>query len=300
MPYTYRMSHIGTCPRALSAERLGMKAESIPKWLESSANEGKWHEERIIEELQADDIAVTGRQMEVILHVDDNIHLLGHIDGIVNNHDDTKNLLEIKSMSQYEFDRWMRGGWQEFPQYATQLTCYMEALGIYRALYIVKNRNNGTIDTQTIIGTPEPMESIIEELKEIEQCVAKGKLFPGNFDPMNTNCKRCVYKEHCVEIPIANEQDIPRLKQAVDDYRSGKLLEQESKTLLDSAKSVFTEHTKAIIKDKWTFEHMVFAMTHVNRIDYDKKLLEEYLTPEQLEPCKKFVSYDFLKITDKG
>jgi CRISPR/Cas system-associated exonuclease Cas4 (RecB family) len=303
MPYTYRMSHVGTCPRALSAERLGLKSEALPAWLESSANEGKKHEEWIIEELQADDIAVTGRQMELVYRITDNIGLLGHIDGIVNNHSDTKQLLEIKTMSQYEFDRWMRGGWSEFPQYATQLTCYMEALGIYKALYVVKNRNNGFIDKKEIVGTPEPMEAIVAELIEVEKCVAEGKLFPAEYDPVNTNCKRCRYKQHCLEIVNVSEQEMPALSLAVINWRKGKLLEIEAKEFVDGAEEVFEQHSIAINKMKWKFENLVISLSENKAKPYYKKeILESTLTTEQLEPALMFTKVwkkYALRITDQ-
>ena len=43
----YRMSSAGYCPRRLGAIRLGMEATPVPNWVQQSAEEGNWHEERI-------------------------------------------------------------------------------------------------------------------------------------------------------------------------------------------------------------------------------------------------------------
>ena len=138
----YRMSEAGKCPRALSAMRLGYEAEPKPEWLERTANEGNWHEQRIIEELRADDIAVVRQQEEVKLDYP-LFTLIGHIEGTIYDHKDTEDLFEVKSMSQFEFDRWMRDYFRAFPHYADQLALYMEGSNLHQCLYIVKNRNNG-------------------------------------------------------------------------------------------------------------------------------------------------------------
>ena len=77
-------------------------------------------------------------------------------------------VLEIKSKSQSEFDRWMRERWKGFNDAASQLTVYMtlkalenirlddftnddfDNLGMgLESLYVVKNRNTGFCDKFT-------------------------------------------------------------------------------------------------------------------------------------------------------
>ena len=45
----YRMSSAGYCPRRLSAARLEHEPAEAPAWLERAAEEGRWHEQRIVD-----------------------------------------------------------------------------------------------------------------------------------------------------------------------------------------------------------------------------------------------------------
>ncbi len=278
---TYRMSHVGTCPRALSAERLGLTKEAQPEYLETAANEGKRHEDWIVEDLNSQGLLVGNRQLEIKLKLTDNIELLGHIDGMLSDN----RLLEVKTMSQYEFDRWMRGRFDEFPTYAVQLSCYMTALRLNKALYIVKNRSSGYIDRQEIHGTPIDMTELVQDLEEVERAVSQGKLVDRQYDPTTTKCKRCVYKAHCLQMQHVEEKDLPRLMEAVKSYREGTRLEKQGKVLVDSAKETFLEHILAINKDKWLFEHLSMTLISKFGYHYDKAMLKQYLTEEQLEQC---------------
>jgi len=106
---TFRMSSAGKCPRALSAQLLGVEGEAIPDFVMRAAEEGNWHEARIIEKLKEQD-NIFDQQLEVVLEYP-SFNLIGHIDGKVQDYDLQRGvkLLEIKTMSQYEFDRWMKG-----------------------------------------------------------------------------------------------------------------------------------------------------------------------------------------------
>lgn len=270
----YRMSSAGECPRALSAQRLNYESEPKPAWLETAANEGRKHEEWIKEELRADDIAVYTEQGEVKLEYPTFI-LLGHIDGIVNNHGNEQ-LLEIKSMSQYEFDRWMQGKWNEFPEYADQITCYMEATKLSECLYIVKNRSSGYIDRQIITKKPSELWTITTKLAAVEQCVANKELAPADCNMTTTQCKRCLYKKYC--IPTKEEftiQEEKVLLKAAEDWRRGKELSSEGKELTDNAKKIFEEHTIAAGLQKWSFDDLVISNVTVKEHEVPARLQKE-------------------------
>lgn len=296
MPVIYRMSHVGACPRALSAERLNLIGEQQPDWLQTTADEGKLHEEWTVEKLKSEHIFVGHRQKEIKLTVSDNIELVGHIDGLILKSNDNyeaidfvettiDKLLEIKSMSQFEFDRWYRGQFDEFPQYKAQLTCYMTALNLTKALYIVKNRNNGYIDRREITSTPMDINNIFKKLIEVEEYVSQGKLYPADYDSTNVNCRRCVYKHYCIEPVHVTEQELPVLLAAVANWRKGTALVKEGESLQAEAKDTFMQHTLATNKDKWTFEHLAFNLIQANGFKYDKEMLKEYLTEDEYDKC---------------
>jgi hypothetical protein len=273
MKSIYRMSSAGYCPRALSAEHLGYKPEPKPPWLETSAIEGKWHEERAVKELESESYAVFDRQQEVRLDYLSFI-LLGHIDGKVK-HDSKTMLLEIKSMSQYEFDRWMKGKFNEFPEYADQITCYMTALDISECLYWVKNRSSGYVDRQ-IITAPADINSIAEVLDAVEQSVQRKQLVHIECDMFTLECKRCSYKYLCVKTKEdMSLQDEKVLSKAAENWRKGKQLSSEGKELIDSAKEIFEEHTIASGLPQWNFDNLVITNVTVKEHEVPARIQKE-------------------------
>ncbi len=121
----YSMSSAGSCIRKLSAERLDKEVSPDSTALMQAAEEGYWHEKRIKDELRSERYLVTeagvcpvckaerGIEREGI-HVDieimAGIWLMGHLDGSVIPPESKECagqhlVLEVKSMSQYQFDR---------------------------------------------------------------------------------------------------------------------------------------------------------------------------------------------------
>jgi len=285
-----RMSSAGTCPRALSAELLGYSSEPAPDWLDRAANEGKWHEERIVQELEAKQLKngryvipiIYARQAEVKLEHDTFV-LLGHIDGKYCEREQGSGdytasaLLEIKSMSQYEFDRWMRDKFSGFPEYADQITCYMEATGLRECLYLVKNRSSGYTDRQTLIKQPAILSEITDRIASIVQSVQNGELYPVECDFSTIRCKRCFYKQFC--IPTKEEmtvQDEKVLLKAAEDWRKGDKLLNEGKVLIADSKKIFEEHTIAAGLKKWSFANLAINNITVKEHEVPARIQKEY------------------------
>jgi len=292
----YRMSSAGKCPRALSAEHLGYEPAPAKPWLEQAAEEGRWHEQRIVDELRADGYRVFDQQLEVKIEYPDFI-LLGHIDGKVAD-DSGVRLLEIKSMSQFEFNRWMRGRFDAFPGYADQLTCYMSATGIDEALYVVKNRNTGYIDRMTIKGIVSDPKAIVTKLAEVEYHVAQGNLAPAEFDPQSIQCQRCNYQHLCVTKPEPTEVDIAQLDKAVDQWRRGKQMADEGKVLMENADLTLGNYAARLDTKRFIHNDLVVQLIHTRRESYSKKKLLETFTAEQLAPALEVREYDQLRHYD--
>ena len=303
----YRMSSAGKCPRALSAERQGYEPEPAPKWLEQAANEGNWHEMRIKTELREGGNLVIDEQLEVRLEYPDFI-LLGHIDGKAADTLTATKLLEVKSMSQFEFDRWMKGRFEKFPEYADQLTCYMEATGLGEALYIVKNRSSGYVDRQVLVQQPSDMRAIEGKFAAIEDWLgrnvkagAREGVYPAEFDPNSLECCRCNFKYLCIvskeEMTRATEAE---LTEAARQIREGKRLAAEAEGLLSEGKRIFMEHTVATGIDKWQFNDLVIILVKVKeKLDYPKSKLLEVFTEEQLKPASVIkLPYEYVRIDD--
>lgn len=191
----FRMSSAGQCPRSLSAEYLGYKPEAKPDWLETAADEGRWHEERLVQEINTGNIVIKDRQLAVKIE-QPNFMLLGHIDGKIDTISNIgfvphTRLLEIKSMSQYEFDRWMKDKWTGFPEYADQIACYMQATGLSETAYYVKNRSSGYVDKDIIrlediacddCDFGQRLIVIFDKLETVAAHIVKKELMPAVCD----------------------------------------------------------------------------------------------------------------------
>jgi len=297
----FRMSESGKCARALSAKYLSYEPTPAPKWLETSANEGKWHEDRIIALLEEQGLILIARQEELILDFP-SFNLIGHIDGKVieaNLPVELVRLLEIKSMSQFEFDRWMRGDFKEFPQYASQITCYMEATGLDECLYIVKNRNSGFEDRRVLTEKPMHMTEVIAHLTDVTNHILGNQLVPGDFDPQSLECQRCEYKHLCIPEPKElTPIEEAGLSAAAADWRRGRQLISEGEELVNKAREVFEAHTRATNVLKWQHSGLAIQLIHTKRESYEKKELLKLFTLEQLEPALKITEYDQLRIND--
>jgi len=295
------MSSAGKCPRALSAQLLGVEGEAIPDFVMRAAEEGNWHEARIIEKLKEQD-NIFDQQLEVVLEYP-SFNLIGHIDGKVQDYDLQRGvkLLEIKTMSQYEFDRWMKGRFEAFPNYATQITCYMEATGLDECLYIVKNRSSGYEDRQVLTKKPLQMEKIVNDLAFTVNYVKDEELAPADFAPQSIECRRCEYKKLCLPEP----KELTPLEQAELEavcilWRKAKQEMEVAQGRMDEAKTTFRQHTEATGIDKWSFNNLAIQLVHYKEsVTYPKKKLLEVFTEEQLKPASQVKeAYDQLRITD--
>jgi len=292
----YRMSSAGKCPRALSAKRLGYEPVPAKPWLEQAANEGKWHELRIIDELMSSGYGVFDRQLEVKIEYPEFV-LLGHIDGKVVSNGNIR-LLEIKSMGQFEFDRWMRWKFDAFPEYAVQLACYLAATKLNESLYIVKNRNTGYTARMDILGTVADLEEVVAKLTKVEHYVLHGSLAPAEFDPQLIQCQRCNYQHLCVTKPEPSDIDIIELDKAVGQWRRGKQMVDEGRILMENADLTLGSYASRLDTKRFIHNELVVQLVHTKRESYSRKKLLEIFTAEQLAPALEVREYDQLRHYD--
>ena len=293
---TFRMSSIGKCPRALSAELLGYEAQPMPAFVMQAAEEGNWHESRIKQELSKGSevtigIEVYDEQQEIILEYPSFI-LKGHIDGKVRNFPTSFNknapeekLLEIKTMSQFEFDRWMKGRFTVFPNYADQATVYMEATGLSECLYIVKNRSSGYEDRQVLTEQPSFMTEIIGKLTDVTNHVMGNELVPREPDINSIECRRCNFKDLCIPEPDKlTVLEAQVLLDITNNWRTGKSLVKQGQSIIDETKKALEEHTRATGINKWGFNKLAMQLIQVKEgeVSYTRKA-SEYLKITDLD-----------------
>jgi hypothetical protein len=303
-----RMSESGHCVRALTAQYSGKYEDvkrPIPTWLEEAANEGKMHEIWIKAQMR-DNFDVFDEQLELKIE-QDNFILLGHIDGkCVNLETNTPiELLEIKSMSEYEFQRWMHGKFEAFPQYASQLACYVTATGLNDVRYIVKNRSSGYKDINILndnFPVAENYDKILRKCEAIYQHLQDNTLPEVEYNGTSLECKRCFYDKLC--IPPAEDLvflDDGQLRSATIKYREAVTKMEEWKQIIDEQKKIFRNQLEKARIKKFTSNWLAVQLIEVKpRIDYPKKNLLSVFTEEELRGCESVKEgYSFLRIDDK-
>jgi len=296
----FRMSHAGTCPRKISLEYTGHEFLP-PDFLMTAAAEGHLHEKAVKELLRTEKNIITDEQMEIKLEYD-NYSFLGHIDGVIKLCDNgvfsEPKLLEIKSMSQGEYNRWIKGNFSEFPQYAIQLSLYMTALNMREAFYVVKNRNTGQVDKRFIPKPLMDLTPVIDKFNAIERAVSEGHTIEADFNPDSLECRRCQAKFFCIKADakdvsvIINETEC---KTALNDFRLGQKCLDEGERLINSAKATFK---KNLNNGRLNFGPITAAEIKVKRQSYDNKELEKIFGKESLIPALKVTEYTQFRVWD--
>ena len=296
-----RMSGAGKCKRALSAELLGMKPAAAPAFLKRAGKEGKLHEWAVKKQLQEEeDMIVYDEQLEVVIKRDQYI-LTGHIDGkVLDVGGKIPKLLEIKSMSEGEFYRWLRGRWEGFETYAAQVSLYMKGLSLDECLYYVKNRNTGDVD-RAIIASPRDAELILAQIDVAVHWVLNSKtLITAEFDPSSIDCKRCFYRDQicALETKIPDEVTKKDLDDHAELWRAGKIKADEGELQMEIAKTRFKEILQILETDKITHNHLSIITVHRHNESWNSKFLKEILTPEQLDAVLKTSDSEYVRCLD--
>ncbi len=263
----YRISAAGYCPRRLGAIHLGYPVTAPSYSLMAAAEEGRWHEDRIRNELIAEGLVIEhegecqlqGCEGKEGVHVEgflgNNVMLIGHMDGLIL--DDTSSrylpsgkraVLEVKSMSEYEFARWRKERWAGFPAYADQLTCYMHLEECDKALYVVKNRNNGLKDIFVQDGTPSNYQVIRERIETVAADVQKNRLLDAEYNYDSIECRRCEFKSLCL-IEGTVKLDEEKAVFYSHQWRYAKQMEQDAQNMKEEAEHYLKGHVLANSND---------------------------------------------------
>jgi hypothetical protein len=304
------MSEIGHCATKIIAERLGKLKHPESPMLEASATEGNWHEERLVQELEAGTISIPrlgkvkvkvhDRQQEQKIE-SDNWILLGHIDGrgtIETNLLPIEVGLEFKSMAQYSFDRWLKGKFLEFPEYKIQLTCYKSTTKV-PFIYIVKNRNYGYVDVSFI----EQLSTTIDEVKEkvaiIDSHVREKTLYHSKeFSEDDIECSRCRFSYCLPDIMSVDPEAEDTINKAIISHFEALKAEKLAKLKKADADFILMNHCVNNNLKTYRIEGTTITRVQFKRKDYDGAKLRELIPEALLTQTEKYSDVDFVKVTN--
>jgi hypothetical protein len=160
-------------------------------------------------------------------------------------------LLEVKTFSFLEHQRWIAEGWGNyFKSYAVQHTCYRNALNEQLSFLATKDRSGGTRNLYVIGKDPVSMASIKEQLKQVAEHATLGDLVPTPFNPESLECRRCQFRstECLVRLPQVDDNDVVV---AAQDYLDGKEQEAMGKLLKEQSRDTLIAYAKRKQLNRW-------------------------------------------------
>ena len=175
--WIFRASAVGSSIRELAAAMLGYEPLPAPDYLMAAAAAGNAYELVVKAMLRDQGHRISGEQSQIEIPVGDDAVIRGHLDSWhIVDEDNTDRILEIKSMSESVFARWVRSGFDSFPEYAAQVTCYMEGAGGRPAVYATINRDTNQLLTRILDEPPVPFTEVADRVLRAVQAADEGVL----------------------------------------------------------------------------------------------------------------------------
>jgi len=283
------MSSVGKCARTLSAEKLGLldRDGTTPEYLRLAAREGERHERYIREDLPEhgySSLKAGGKLCTVCnrtgVHVEipattplgHQVLLIGHLDDYCMDLSGTVVYIgEYKALGRFMCDI-LRDGIEDHRTYATQISLYHIAhqntstsptlLGSYDlpfpVLYTIKNRDTGRMRIWTYPLPILSLESVLNRLDMVEECIAQNELAPCDADKDSTDKYSCT---GLCDTGIDEAIPIPTtLTEHVGHFRTAKILEEKAKDLISEARGVFTAYMSASGRKRVKVDDMTISM----------------------------------------
>lgn len=311
--WVYRASALGMCVRALVGIARDGYDEALSKdrkdLLERSADEGNLHEEGVREKLFREGYQIISTQDIAEIEVMPGVIIRGHTDGVLAPPDGGGNqLLEVKSMSNKVFDRWIKNGFEGFGKYAYQISAYMQANPDLDVLYYAKRREDGFPNTQIIKAGEPPIswKDIRKKVLTVESHRRKRASFP-DCDLGKQDQWWCplwyLHDETEPDIEEMTDEDqavladiIPERMRLKDIEDAGKEAEKERKALDKEILNLMGKTDKTIVK----IDEDSYQITQVNSggTNWDHTKLQSDLGEEALRYQSSY-RYKYPKITKK-
>lgn len=310
--WIYRASGSGACLKYLVAIALGYEDQRGKKWddlLDRSAREGNFHEETIIKTLKEAGIEVERQQEEVMIQIIPGVFIRGHIEGLVVL--EPRELLEIKSMSTKQFAKWTNRGFEAFPNYAAQITGYMQAFPELDVRYIIKRREDGH-HTEFTIPAGEPpanWKAIRKKIILAEKYRKKGELPPCDTD-LQWGCP--VWYLHDEddpdqEVEELSEEETELLAELVENYRELKEIEERGKKAEEERKKLNPKILNMLGKGtdqrkfKWKGKDYQVTRRKGGGARLDKAKIKEIIGDDRMEEVETKYRYEYpiIKETQK-
>jgi hypothetical protein len=273
--WVYRASSIGGCTRSLVAARLGIPSAPPPERLQATFEEGHRQEGLIESYLESRGMPVMESQKTVRFRVDDDVLIVGHVDGFVNFPGHGKCVMEGKGLGKNYLQQYDEGGFEAMGvvgrKYKWQAAIYMHATGL-PMVYVVRSKITGESRVTVMTVPPVSEEEIYFKLGQIE-AFAKRDEFP----PCDAGCSAWTSFYWDIHDPDEDVVEAPELEPMLDTYLKLKeALEADQEVL----KQLGDELKKSIGKGKTAAGPYTATVSHRTQRRPDVKKLKAALGEE--------------------
>lgn len=295
----FRASAAGKCSRALWASLAEITPSSVSERLETIFAEGHLHEEAMKNYLDERGTPVKEAQGDVELWiVPGKVVVVGHVDGFVDV--GGKRVWENKALARSSFDKWVKHRFDEYEDYAWQISVYMLATEC-GALYTVKRRDDGLVDEFLIDDPPIPFEQIRKKLLNVYAAFLRADM--PKCDPERWGCPYWhLHDEHDGPVvgdePIALEGPQEKLDEMAAIWM---VLTKTEKEIQDRKKKLKAEMDE-LRQGQRKFEtvHHSFDVSERTRETIDKTKLTVDMGREWVEGYTKTTTYDVWTIKERN
>lgn len=283
--WVYRASSSWQCVRALVAAGLEYEESRHPKvesMLFRAAEEGNVHEEVERNKLIARGFSFTDTQPLIEIPIIKNqVIVRGHLDGVMESPDGVRMLWEAKSMSRKVFEEWDRWGFEKFPQYAAQITCYMKAYPGLPVLYTVKRRDDGLVDEFEIDTPPMDFLDIKKRILNAET-YRRQSVLPGcDLTPKYACPFEYLHEEEILDFDNLDEETINDLAVLAEQHamlgdvvKAGEAAKEERKGLGGELLEKLGPH-KTVDTGDWKVSKVEYDRDYVDWTGVQKEASDE-------------------------
>lgn len=183
----FHPSSVGYCARKIAADMIGTypKEEIEDRILRVFENGHSTHE-RIQNWLEEMGIMVEAERKLV----DDELNIRGNCDGVIELGDEGEFIIEIKTISSKGF-RYLK---EPKDKHYAQLQLYMYLSGVHQGILFYECKDDQRIREFKVEYNEEFAMDLVEKIKFINECVAKGELPPKQYAKTSFDCRYCDYR----------------------------------------------------------------------------------------------------------
>jgi len=238
VPTEYRVTDVAKCLRALYYLFKGIRPARPTGRALYVFDDGHMHHESVKKMLRRAGFVIQDEEKEFF---NEERNLKGKIDGVIL-HDGKKYLLEIKSVSHFEFARL---GWIDEKTYL-QVQLYLWLTGLQEGVVIYKNKNTAHLKDFVVTYDSRKAEEGLKKFKALQEHLEGDVCPPVVLDLEAWECSYCGWGERCSadfgEVAKVKEAggktlvEDPSLEEKIAEYFELRELVLQSKRSLEDIK----------------------------------------------------------------